>query len=140
MRPSAKRGNTGEHLIQNSAQRVDVAALAHLSASSLGLLRRHVPGCSQNGARHRGLRGFLLGQLSQSEIGDPGLISRIQEDIGRFEIPVLHTLLVRILDSLGDGLQIAGRPFGLQGLPADRVAKALSLDKLHAEKRCPDYS
>jgi hypothetical protein len=50
--------------------------------------------------------------LGQSEIGELRLVVRIEEDIGRLEVPVEDAVGVRVVHGAGDGGQVPGRLVG----------------------------
>lgn len=82
-----KRYPTGQHLVQNHPQSIEVGTIVHRPA--LGLLRRHV----FRGAHHHtgaGQAGALSG-TGNAKIGDLGRSIGREQDIGRFDIPVDHT-------------------------------------------------
>ena len=98
----------GETFVENRAQRIHVAARAHLGVFAPRLLRRHVVGR----AEHRACKGqFRVGvqQLGQAEVGDVRFVLCVEEDVRGLEIAVQHTVLVRKVNRLGH------RPHTLRG-------------------------
>ncbi len=96
-----KLGDTGsddalracEHVVQNQPEGVDVTAM--IGGFAFGLLGRHVAERAHHGPAHRG-KGGTRNRLSNSEVCDQGvLVLSLDHDVGRFEIPMYHTGLMR---------------------------------------------
>ena len=136
-----------QHLVQDAAERPDVAALVRLAA--LRLFGRHVGGRTQDhadagqhrGRRNRGRRrdvcvagrGFWVRKLGEAEVQDLHRPVRPNLDVGRFQVAVNDPLLVRCLERLGDL-----RRDGQCVLERDRAApqslrQILAFDQLHDE-------
>lgn len=76
-----------------------------------GLFGGHVIRGTEGLAGERDL-GSLPQVLGQPEIGELRLVVRIQEDVGRLEVPVEDALGVGVVDGAGDGDQVPGRLVG----------------------------
>ncbi len=98
----------GQKLIQQHAQRVDVAPRVDILVVQLGLLGRHVLQRAHHRPEtrvHRALGEPLAGRLGHAEIDDlgdrPAVIGRDQ-DVRRLDVAVDDPLLVGVLDRLAD--------------------------------------
>ena len=78
---------TGEHLVQNHAQRINVAARCHVPPGSL--LGRHVPWRSAANVF------YFTGHARQTKVGDAQLALPVQHDVARLQIAVQHAFVVR---------------------------------------------
>src|SRR6185503_1502002 len=76
---------TGEELVEDEAERVDVAARRDLAAGEL--LGRHV------GRRARAQR--LARRPGEAEVGDPDLAAAVEHDVRRLQIAVDDAAVVR---------------------------------------------
>ena len=88
-----ERRLAGEHLVQDRAQAVDVAARADNCMMPGGLLGRHVAGRADNHAAARDV-AVRLEQLHQPKVGDIGIALGVQEDVGRLEIAMHNSARV----------------------------------------------
>ena len=93
-----------------------------------GLFRRHKTRRTQNFA---GRRQAEVAANAPSEVGDPGLIVLINQDVGRFEIAVKDALLVRIVNGIGDGLAVTRRSAAGQTPFANDLRQVPPLDEVH---------
>jgi len=117
-----ERQASGQHLIQDDAQRPNIRAL--IDGLTFGLLRRHVGHGAYRGAFPRQLD--LAGQFRQSEVDDLGHAFAGHQDIGRLEITVNDPLLMG-LGHAPDGLEDdVERLFLLERPPLDLVPKAFA--------------
>ena len=87
----------GENLVQNYAQRVNVAASRDLLAGLL--LGRHVPACSAANVF------YFTGHARQAEVGDAQPALPVEHDIARLQIAVHYAFVVRGSQS---GAELAG--------------------------------
>ncbi len=125
------RDTARQHFVQNNAQPVNIRALVH--AAPRGDFRAEIG----RGAYHRaGSRQTGLAEdVGDAKIGQDGMLVTIirKQDVGRFDIAVNHTGLVRIIQrigNLGSNTQcFIQRQAG--GLVADVVFQVFAPDKLH---------
>ncbi len=112
-----KRRPTGEHLVENRAQAVDVARRAEFAAGAGGLLGGHVGRRAENRAREREVR-LGLDPFGQAEIRNMRPSVGIDQNIRGLQIAMQNAALVRVMDSSRDwreerrGLARRQRPFG----------------------------
>ena len=131
----------GQQLEQDHTRRVDVRPGVH--TFRLGLLGRHVRGCSEDdpGARHVGRvqRLRALEELRRSEVEKPDVIGligqRLQEDVGGLQVAVSDHLVVgegeraqRLADDVERARQRHG-PF------VHQIRQRLPLQQLHHQVR-----
>ena len=118
--------------MQHQAQRVNVALDRHGTTSQL--LGRHVGRRPNSIAR----RVFHVGQPCQTEIGDPHLSTTVEHDVGRFQVPVQHALLMSRVQSPA---QLAGNVDTLVRRqspdPSHQSTQIFTVDKLHRQKVHP---
>ncbi len=88
----------GEHLVEDYAQGVDVAAGIHRVA--LALLRGHVLGCAQEGPGAGDVRGGLH-HPGDAEVGEEGAFVLGQEDVQGLHVPVHHPVSVGVVQGQG---------------------------------------
>ena len=124
-------------MVENRAERIDIAALAHRAAFGRRLLRRHVVRRTEHLAAERQFRlGFE--PLGQAEVRHARLIGRgVNQHVRRLEIAMQHIPLVRKVDRFGDGLEIRGRLPGRQRTFGDELREGQSLDVIHREEVLP---
>ena len=94
-----------EQVIENRAERIDVAAPADQAALGRGLLRRHVVGRAEHLAA-QGQFAVVMQPLGQAEVGHARLVERVDQHVGRLEVAVQNAAFVRVVDGLGDGLDV----------------------------------
>jgi hypothetical protein len=73
--------------------------------------------------------------LGQAEVGDPGLIRFVDDDVGRFEIAMEDAVPVSVMDRLGDGLDVPGRHSRRDGPVAHDLAQRPAGHVVHREER-----
>ncbi len=88
-----------QQLIKRHTQRIDVGARVDDDALGQGLFRAHVADGAQQIPRH-GQSG-VGPQSGQAEVGDPQPAAGVNQQVGRFDVPVDHPQLVRVLQGLG---------------------------------------
>ena len=94
---------TREYLVENDAQRINVGARVDIVRVSAGLFGRHVGQRADDVLRHGNHRVDRSGKLfGQSEIEDFGAALRINQNVGRLEIPVNDAFLVRVLHGIAN--------------------------------------
>ena len=103
-----KGGAAGEHLVEDGAEGVDVAAGVH-AADVLDLLRGHVVGGAEDeiglGGEGHGLDasgGEGFGDAEVDDLGDRAAIDLGDEDVGGLEVAVDDAFLVGVLDAAAD--------------------------------------
>ena len=102
-------GTTGQDLVKDRAQRVDVGRRADVLGSSHGLLGSHVAGRAHDVAG-LGLVIVRFQPLGQPEVGDLGCAVSGQEHVGRLEVAVDDPGLMRGVNGPGQGRhQLGGR-------------------------------
>ena len=125
-----KRRTSRQQVVKNRAERIDVAVRAERAALGVRLFGRHVIGRAKHlpGCRQFGIAFELLGQ---AKVRDARLIGFIQQHVGRFEVAVQDATLMRIVDRLGDGLDVTGGASGWQRTVAHVFGEVLPLHKIH---------
>ncbi len=88
---------TGQALVQDATERKQIGAAVHVF--STGLLRGHVVGRSYEASR-RGEAARRL-DLGNSKVSNFHLSGGGSHDVGRFDVPMDHFLLVRVVKSFG---------------------------------------
>ena len=86
-----------QELVQGRAQGVDVVATVGLA---LQPLRRHVAKRPREGLRGRLV--FLLLELGQAKVGDPGVAQGVEQDVVRLDVAVDHLAFVGVIERIGD--------------------------------------
>jgi hypothetical protein len=122
-----ERQLSGEHLVEDHRERVDVAA--RVERPALGLLRRH----ELRGPEDHSLLGeddragahLALGHLRQTEVQHLGEVRDVahpaEEDVLRLEVPVHDPHLMRLIQGTADGDQDGNRPVDGDGPPLRTV-------------------
>ena len=88
--------------VQGGTQRIDIGRRPGAVGLPTGLFGSHVARCPDRGAGSSQIRPTL--QLArQSKVADLGRAVGCEEHIGRLQVTVDHTLLVRMLDRTADG-------------------------------------
>ena len=91
----AKGQSTREHLIEADAERVEIAAEVDRSVHASGLFGRHVGECAGEGIRRLGSLSIRGEARCKTNPGEPRITGRrIDQDAGRFEVPVNEAALV----------------------------------------------
>jgi hypothetical protein len=104
-----ERRASGQQLVQEHAQRVDVAPRVDVELIDLGLLGRHVLQRADDGSEsgdERLLGQRLTGRLGHAEVDHLWhgfAIVESDEHVGGFEIAMNDPLLVRVLNGVADG-------------------------------------
>ena len=80
-----ERWASGQQLIENRAQAINVCRGRQSFGLTGRLFGRHISGCAEDGRTHR-QAGIILGQFRQSKIGDVGFALIVEQDIGRLQI------------------------------------------------------
>ena len=126
---AAKRLLAGQHFEEERAQRVDVAPTVRVMTGSLGLLRRHVGGRSDDLAveRHRYLARLAF---RQTEIHQMRFPRRVDHDVTRLQIAMDDACFVRVVQRLGDLHTQEGRFVRAQTRFREHFIKRLSLDEI----------
>ncbi len=112
--PPLERGATGQKLVQDRPQRIDIRNRGQLLGFALGLLGRHVAGRSHDRAG-AGVAVLRIQLLGQAEVGHLGQIFLGQQHVGRLEVAVddFQRMRVRhgpahLLHHLGGELRLLG--------------------------------
>lgn len=92
----------GEHLKQDDAQGVDVAATID-GLVAMHLLRTHVSRRADNAAPRKGGRG--LGNLDNAEVGQEGVAIVVEENVAGLEVAVDNASLVGMVQRRADAIQ-----------------------------------
>ena len=135
-RLSPERRPSGEHLIEEGAERVDVRGGPDRSRLPDHLLGGHVarspdPGTAQGQGR------LSVEVPRQPEIGDLGRAVGGEQDVGRLQIAVHDPAPVRHLHGLGQRGQQRGRLAGRLRRARQGLGQAAPLEELHGEVRPP---
>jgi hypothetical protein len=140
---AGERAPASKHLVQDTAEREDVAALVH--RPSPGLLGRHVAGRAHDDAgsrRRRKCRGREGGRVwgnshgrsgrswsaRQPEIEDLHATVRRHHDVGRLQVAVNDSLLVRGLERSCDAVGNRNRLVHRDRSPGEPRIESLALD------------
>ena len=146
-RVAIKSPLTGEHLVEQGAERENIAARIHLIA--FGLLRRHVRSGPDNRAplgvwawrfHTRRLGKFArrgLGNLCQPEIQHFDEIVLGHHNVGRLQISVNNSRRVSLRQRFGDLHGILQRLVQPQPVPADQLIQRFARHVLHRDERLP---
>ena len=131
-RPSSERRLTGEHLIKNCAERVNIGCCGQLFGPTRGLLGRHVARCPENIERIRD-RAFLFDQTRQSEVGQMWFAILIEQNISRLDVAMQNAALVRELDRSRDFHEQFHRASDRYRLAPQNFIELSALDEFHTE-------
>jgi hypothetical protein len=99
---------TGQQLIEQDTQRIDIRAGVDVQIAQLGLLRTHVGGGADQvgiAGKERLFRQLLVGGFGNAEVnhlGERFTIMARNHDIGRFDIPMDDAFGVGVLHGLAD--------------------------------------
>ena len=116
----------GEELVENEAERVDVAPRRDLLPGEL--LRRHVGRCS-------GANRFAR-RAGEPEVGDADLAAAVEHDVGGLEIAVDDVALVRRGEARADLPRDLERAiFGKSSDALQQRGQILAVDVLHRQER-----
>src|SRR4030095_2776341 len=121
-----------QQVIENSAERIDVARPAHLATPGTGLFRRHKIWRTENLDGHREA-GIAIEPSRQTKIGDARLVVRVNQHVRGLEVAMENAALVRVMDRRGDKLDIAGGPGRGQRLLTHELRQAPARDVIHRE-------
>ena len=128
----AEGERAGEDLVQDDAQRVDVAAV--VGGFAAGLLGGHVIDGADDGAG-LGHGRPRLERARDAEVGDEGVPVAVDQDVLRLEVAVHDPGLVRRLERLGDLARQRQRPFDRQRpLALQQRFEIFPLDELHRDE------
>ncbi len=97
----AKGRPAREHVEGNDGQAVNIAAA--IDRTTLGLLRRHVFGCTQHHACLRA--GHHAGSASDAEVGEQGVTVATHQNVAGLDVTMDDAALVRVIQGgchLGD--------------------------------------
>ena len=131
-RASRERRTAREQVVEQRAQRIDVAARTDFAELLRGLFGRHVARRTKRLTAHGQVRAVRQ-LFGQTEVGDARLVERINEHVGRFEVAVQHAALMGIVDGLCDLFYVPRRLFGRQRSCAYEIGKIVPLDEIHRE-------
>jgi len=121
-----ERALAGEHLIQDQAERVDVAARGDLASRKL--LRCHVGG-------RAGLQR-LPGETGETEVGDSHLAHAVEHHVRGLQISVHHTAFVYCGETGAHLMRDGERPiFRKPADAAEERREVLSVHVLHRDER-----
>ena len=126
-----------QEVVEEGAETIDIAGHADLAALARRLFRGNVAGRAEHLARKGQVRSPKSkvrsgGQpLGQAEVGDAGLVERIDENIRRLEVAVEDAALVGVVDGFGDELQVAGRAPRCQRLVPHHARQVGACDVVH---------
>jgi hypothetical protein len=96
-----------QHLVENHAQRVEIAAA--VDVEPLDLLRRHVGGRPHREARARA--PIAAEEAGDAEVHDLRRAVRCDDDVGRLDVAVDHPLTVCLVERIQNaGAQTRGLP------------------------------
>ena len=138
LQSAAERQPSGHHLVEDAAERVDVAARTDLGEAE-ALLGRHVAG----GAEHQSVLGhrrdvarepFDLGEPEVEHLdGDAvrPVAPALEEDVLRLEVPVDDAGLVRGGERIGDPRAEPGREIDRHRVSRHALRQRPALEELH---------
>ncbi len=111
---AAERPLAGQHLVEDHAQAVDVAAGVDVVRLAARLFGRHVGRRAHDLAvrRHRLAVGVALGE---AEVGDVRPALAVEEDVRRLDVAVDDAVVVGVLQGVGHLGDELGRPAGIDG-------------------------
>ena len=125
-----ERRPAGEHLVEDRAKRVYVAAAVRAPMGALGLLRGQVDHGAHDGARLRELHLRLLVE-GEAEVGELRQLAVLQKDIAGLDVAVDYAGGVRRGDRLGDRPGDGHRLLDGHAASADGVVERWAVDELH---------
>ena len=100
-RRASKGRPSGEQLVEDRAQAIDIRCRRELLGMAGGLLGRHVGW----GAEQRGRPGDVIAafdDFGQPEVGDVRLAVCVHQEVGGLEVAVENAVFVRIMDRARD--------------------------------------
>ena len=137
-RGGLERRPSGQHVIEDRPQAVDVARRTDLDTSTEGqapgLLGGHVAGRAHERPRG-GERRIDVDPLGQAEVADIRVPLEIDQDIRRLEVAVQDAAFVGVVDRPADRHQQSGRFEGRQRAFGELLRQRRPLDVLHGEIR-----
>ena len=127
-----ERPPAGDELVDHEAERIDVAADAHLAPEQL--LGRHVGGRP----RPHVLARQRVGQPGQPEVGEPNLPPAVEHHVRGLQVAVQQALRVRGAQPLGDLARHVERLVEREAPDApEQRREVLSVHELHREEVLP---
>jgi len=144
-RPAQRRGvegeGSGQELVEQDAQRVDVASRVDVEIVEARLLGAHVGGRAHD-VPHRGQSGALARTLVRrlrdpevDDLGDRDAVLLGDQHVARLDVPVDDPLLVRVLDRGTDLVEQQQAVPQREVAPVAVAGDRLSPDQLHDEVR-----
>ena len=129
----------GDQLVEKHAQAIDVASQVDFQAAHFGLFGAHVGGGTEE-LLERGEKGLIgqasLGGFGDSEIddlGDRDAVMKCHEDIGRFNVPVNNSLLMRVLNGAANLQKQIKAFFGRQAILVAELGDLDASNQFHHE-------
>ncbi len=135
-RRANERWPSGEKLVNDRAESIDVRGHGGLTRTAHRNLRRQISGCADQGLAY-GQGRIFIGLPRKTEVAHMRLVFVVEEDIGWFQVPVQYAALMRVINGLCDldqnsGEMTVGR--GIGHSPRDQLLDRCSFDQLHAVK------
>ena len=131
-RAPAERPVSGQELVRDDAQRVDVARRRR--SLSTGLLRREVAGGPEHCARFREPAGGVQ-DTRDAEVGDVHVLPGVEQEIGGLDVAMDDPFGVRCVECLRRLLEPAQRLPATHAAAGDAVRNRPAVDQLHHDER-----
>jgi len=131
-RLALERRSSSDQMIENGSQRINVASRTHFRHGSQSLFWGDVSRRTKRLAGQCEV-GIRIRLLCQTEIRDPRLIERINENIGRFEVAMEYSFLMCVMNGLGNRLKIPGCAPRRKRFGPYQLGKTPPLHKIHRE-------
>ena len=132
--PAPKRQLTGQQLVEDHPQRVNIAAAIDPEPFPTGLFRRHV----SRGAEHFPFHGHgnLAGlPLGQPKVHDPRFVLPGEHDVCRFQVPVDNAVVVRMREGPGNRHAELDRCTLREGIGRDLISQRDSVHEVADNKK-----